>query len=761
MQGHVVGHAQTAAMMYPQPPPPPQQHPQSVVGASAVQQQQQQNYGGFAPVRRQMDYFEDPSIMNPYGEPENDENGSLNDDGTYANEEDYSLPQPQLYDDYQFAVPPTRPSPPGSPPLSPNRGYPYTPYRAHQNGNITSNQPLSPQRITSPPTSPTRVGSPNPTTVTRGAYQSPQRLDSPKSPSANSKTASPLSASMKSKYPNCKFDQNLTESDTWTGIDLSSCGLYSLSKSIANYVHLTALFLQKNNFSSLPEWVTMLTNLTHLDVSHNQLQVVTPLIDRLQHLTHLDLSHNKLNALPPEVGHLFRLKKFDVSDNPMNIVLRDTSLFVHFRDRLPAPPPPPTREWLVSDNIIREPNKELESFTVMSYNILADMYASPETYRYCPPWALDWNNRKKLVLEQIKALSPAVICLQEVETKQFVDFFLPSLTAIGYTGVFKPKSRARHVIENSKVDGCCIFFQTTKFSLVDTILIEFQSLSMTHFGSCSPTTVPLTPDVFERILSRDNIALLTVLKSNKTGRLIIVSTTHIHWDPSSSDVKLIQSQFLVEEIASVKANIEKSGNMDVPVIVAGDFNSTPVSGVYSFLRDGHLAPNHPDFNGFKYGDYSIKGLTHNLQFASAYSNFGEPPYTNFSSEFSGCIDYIWHTTPNTAVTSVLPVLSKEVVSQQKIPFPNAVTPSDHVFIAANFSWLSSSPGTTAPNSTAPPKPVTSTSASTSTSNSNSSSNSGGTAAAPTTTATATNSDSTSEKSSGTAPAPAPTPSSSE
>lgn len=57
-----------------------------------------------------------------------------------------------------------------------------------------------------------------------------------------------------------------------------------------------------------------------------------------------------------------------------------------------------------------------------------------------------------------------ILFLQEVETDQFFNFFLPELKNEGYDGIFSPKSRAKHMSENERkyVDGCAIFWRTSK-----------------------------------------------------------------------------------------------------------------------------------------------------------------------------------------------------------------------------------------------------------------------------------------------------------
>lgn len=61
--------------------------------------------------------------------------------------------------------------------------------------------------------------------------------------------------------------------------------------------------------------------------------------------------------------------------------------------------------------------------------------------------------------------------LQEVETEQYYNFFLPELKEQGYDGFFSSKSRARTMSESDRkhVDGCAIFYKTEKYVL-DTFL---------------------------------------------------------------------------------------------------------------------------------------------------------------------------------------------------------------------------------------------------------------------------------------------------
>ena len=139
----------------------------------------------------------------------------------------------------------------------------------------------------------------------------------------------------------------------------------------------------------------------------------------------------------------------------------------------------------------------------MCYNVLCDKYATRQLYGYCPSWGLNWEYRKKGIIEEVRHYSADIITLQvqphhslltantmlykhtvlekanvrlfttpfiithlqEVETDQFYNFFLPELKRDGYDGIFSPKSRARTMSETERkhVDGCAIFYRTSKY----------------------------------------------------------------------------------------------------------------------------------------------------------------------------------------------------------------------------------------------------------------------------------------------------------
>ncbi|KZC12348.1 CCR4-NOT transcription complex subunit 6 [Dufourea novaeangliae] len=170
---------------------------------------------------------------------------------------------------------------------------------------------------------------------------------------------------------------------------------------------------------------------------------------------------------------------------------------------------PPQRPWIP----LTRPNRTRPTciFTVMCYNVLCDKYATRQMYGYCPSWALDWEYRKKGILDEIRHYAADIISLQEVETDQFYNFFLPELKHEGYDGIFSPKSRAKTMAENDRkyVDGCAIFYRTAKFTLIKEHLVEFNQLAMANAEG--------SDNMLNRVMPKDNIGLAALLRTKEAA----------------------------------------------------------------------------------------------------------------------------------------------------------------------------------------------------------------------------------------------------
>ena len=110
-------------------------------------------------------------------------------------------------------------------------------------------------------------------------------------------------------------------------------------------------------------------------------------------------------------------------------------------------------------------NSSRIGFTILTYNVLAEIYATPDAYPYCASWALPWNYRRRNILRELANYRADVMCLQEVQADHFENFLEPELAKYNYAGVYKCKTR-EFMGQYGKMDGCAIFYRRDKFVVV-------------------------------------------------------------------------------------------------------------------------------------------------------------------------------------------------------------------------------------------------------------------------------------------------------
>ena len=489
----------------------------------------------------------------------------------------------------------------------------------------------------------------------------------------------------------------------------------NLSPDLFKLSHLTSLYLNSNNLSRIPSDINKLVHLAYLDLSYNKLRSLPSELGDLSHLRELLLNNNVLRVLPYELGKLFNLQNLGLQGNPLSPEIMNLynsnngtqKLLSFMLDNLAVSnssfnsTAPPERQWMFLSS--PDKTKPAATFTVMCYNVLCDKYCTRQLYGYCPTWALNWDFRKKGIMDEIKHSQADIICLQEVETDQFYNFFLPDLKAVGYEGIFSAKSRARTMTESERkhVDGCAIFYRTNKFTLVKEHLIEFNQLAMANAEG--------SDDMLNRVMTKDNIGLAALLETkegayenvvpaeNQVRQPVMVSTAHIHWDPEYSDVKLIQTMMLISELKKIiEETIQnyKLGNTDIntiPLILCGDLNSLPDSGVVEYLVSGKVASNHEDFKDISYEEIlhkiSCKNekdvLSHDFRLSRAYDAI--MPFTNYTYDFKGIIDYVFFSRNHFNLLGLLGPLDENWFRQNKVVgCPHPHIPSDHFSLLVDF-----------------------------------------------------------------------------
>lgn len=148
-----------------------------------------------------------------------------------------------------------------------------------------------------------------------------------------------------------------------------------------------------------------------------------------------------------------------------------------------------------------------------------------------------------------------------------------SSSFLGYVGIFKQRT-------GSKPDGCATFFRENRFICCQSLAIEYR--------------IP-----GHALMNRDNIGLIVALDPKERGQqsnkpTIFIANTHLLFNKKRGDLKLLQLAKLladIEDMAKVVRHLpEKATTDDMynPVIICGDFNSTPTSPLYEFITKGKL-----------------------------------------------------------------------------------------------------------------------------------------------------------------------------
>mmetsp|Transcript_3408 Transcript_3408/g.9763 ORF Transcript_3408/g.9763 Transcript_3408/m.9763 type:complete len:604 (+) Transcript_3408:115-1926(+) len=348
-----------------------------------------------------------------------------------------------------------------------------------------------------------------------------------------------------------------------------------------------------------------------------------------------------------------------------------------------------------------------KQFKVMNWNVLADLYATESVYPYCEKWALSWTWRKHLIMKELKSMAADIITLQEVQKDAYEEWFRPQLAEAGYEGIFQQKKR-EPIFHRGKyiAEGCATFYKTTRFKRVDKQIIDYDRLTTSEvqriFGDPKDMDKGLRGqydrDGLKQRYNKGNIALAAILedlniKANHNcqaagpngGHLLCVVNTHILCDPGSADVKLWQAYLLLQMLKQNPIN-------NLPLLICGDFNSTPKSAVYEYLRRGCVPPNHEDLRADPCGLLKQLNLRHSISMATAYEtcNRREATYTNYTEDFKGTLDYIWFTPDALAVLAISQVDDEQHLAQETA-LPSSTRPSDHVSLVATFMFHDAPP----------------------------------------------------------------------
>ncbi|XP_061643098.1 nocturnin-like isoform X2 [Phyllopteryx taeniolatus] len=351
-----------------------------------------------------------------------------------------------------------------------------------------------------------------------------------------------------------------------------------------------------------------------------------------------------LNSIPLDQTEE-NLDQKDVIELDPDQLLRES------KEALRRRPARPRRDLIYPKDAVPCRHKLGPSIRVIQWNILAQALGEgKDGFIRCPLEALNWKERKYLILEEILTYRPDIVCLQEVD--HYYDTFQPIMASLGYHGSFlaKPWSPCLDVEQNNGPDGCALFYRRSRFSLQTTINLRLSAM----------------------MLPTNQVAIVQVLNCRLTGQQLCVAVTHLKARSGWERLRSAQGADLLQSLQSLTAKNRgshvQSGGTN-PLVVCGDLNAEPSEDVYRRFRSSPLGLDSA------YKLLSTDGQT-------------EPPYTTWKIRSSGescsTLDYIWYTRNVLSVDCLLDIPTEEQIGPDRLP--SFHYPSDHLSLLCDISF---------------------------------------------------------------------------
>ncbi|KAK9888902.1 hypothetical protein WA026_001123 [Henosepilachna vigintioctopunctata] len=314
-------------------------------------------------------------------------------------------------------------------------------------------------------------------------------------------------------------------------------------------------------------------------------------------------------------------------------------------------------------------------FRFLTYNTLSNRYTEMNlAFSYCPSEVLAIDYRKQLIYQELKGYNADIICLQEIDNREYNNYFREKLSELGYVSKFHRKG---HNIS----EGLLCATRKTRYQL-----LSCQQVVLTEALRIKKLFEPLNQllnknrDLKKSFMKQSTSLQVTTLKCKEVNRIMVIGNTHLYYHPSATAIRLLQAHIITSYLSDVKKRMScEWKNFEVDVILCGDFNSSPGGAIYNFLSEGSI----PADNEFclQISEEGKVNFSHELNFISA---CGTPKYTNYTDDFKSCLDYIFIQEKKIEVKQIIPLPEEEL--EQYIGLPNEVYPSDHVALVVDLQF---------------------------------------------------------------------------
>eukprot|EP00854_Cymbomonas_tetramitiformis_P004569 gene4569-5591_t len=216
-------------------------------------------------------------------------------------------------------------------------------------------------------------------------------------------------------------------------------------------------------------------------------------------------------------------------------------------------------------------------FRAMSYNILSDLYVYGSSNAYCDRKYLDIGYRQQLLLDELFTYNADIICLQE-----------------GDVG-----------------EGCGVYIRRDKFDVVwrDQVSLRDAFNHSEHSHLFAPYKgKPHCEEVFNKLSTVSQLLLLRSSVQNGIDAAesppLLVVNMHLFYHPGAPHARTLQAAAILQRAEEAMDAEEAAGRLRPGLLLCGDLNSTPETGLVEYLSLGRLSSSHPEWAlgaGFHWG----------------------------------------------------------------------------------------------------------------------------------------------------------------
>ena len=226
---------------------------------------------------------------------------------------------------------------------------------------------------------------------------------------------------------------------------------------------------------------------------------------------------------------------------------------------------PVKRAWLplstriTSSTSAPASGRSTPALTLVSYNLLAQCLIRRKMFSYCSKQSLRLHHRRGQLTAELLSYKADILALQEVDADHFEQHYKAVFDSYGYSGRFGAGEDKAH--------GCALFFRRALFDEADYQLLQYADMASEYDDERT-----------QREMSKPNVAqILTLTHRTVPSCGVIISNTHCFWEPTHRFLKLRQCERLLQRVHDTALQHK------LPALLAGDYNLTPATHIYSWL----------------------------------------------------------------------------------------------------------------------------------------------------------------------------------